>query len=114
MTQKEIEDILYSYPNVIMDHSIDDDINVFKITGDEENIDGKIFAIVFDNSKPLRICLKCDYLLAKTLRDRYETVLPCKLMNPKYWNTIILSGQLSLDEVQDLIRLSHDLVDESN
>lgn len=112
MTQKEIEEILYSYPNVVMDHSIDDDSSVFKIA--EGDSDGKIFAIIIDNSKPLRLCLKCDYNLSKILRERYETVLPCKLMNPKYWNTIILSGQLPIEEIKSLIILSYNLVNDKN
>lgn len=113
MTQKEIEEILYSYPNVVMDHSIDDDSSVFKIAEDNST-EGKIFAIIIDDSKPLRLCLKCDYNLSKILRERYETVLPCKKMNPKYWNTIILSGQLPIDEIKSLIILSYNLVNEVN
>jgi predicted DNA-binding protein (MmcQ/YjbR family) len=44
------------------------------------------------------------------LRQRYETILPGYHLNKKHWNTIILTGQLSREEVQDLIRHSYYLV----
>jgi predicted DNA-binding protein (MmcQ/YjbR family) len=36
--------------------------------------------------------------------------MPGYHLNKKHWNTIVLSGQLSWEEIQDLIRLSYDLV----
>jgi predicted DNA-binding protein (MmcQ/YjbR family) len=37
-------------------------------------------------------------------------VLPGYHLNKKHWNTLILSGQLSWPEVQDMIRHSYELV----
>jgi predicted DNA-binding protein (MmcQ/YjbR family) len=70
----------------------------------------KMFALVAEKSDPIRISLKCDPLLAETLREKYETVLPGYHLNKKHWNTIILTGQLPWDEVKDLINLSYRLV----
>jgi predicted DNA-binding protein (MmcQ/YjbR family) len=36
--------------------------------------------------------------------------MPGYHLNKKHWNTILLSGQLSWEEVQDLIRHSYQLV----
>jgi len=47
------------------------------------------------------------------LREKYETVLPGQKLNQKKWNTIILSGQLSDDEIFDLIRHSYNLATNS-
>lgn len=69
-----------------------------------------MFAIISEKSSPLRISLKCDPLLAQTLREKYESVLPGYHLNKKHWNTIILSGQLEREEVIDLINHSYDLV----
>ena len=69
-----------------------------------------MFALVAEESNPVRISLKCDPLLAQTLRDKYETVLPGYHLNKKHWNTIICSGQLSEQEVKDLILHSYNLV----
>ena len=72
--------------------------------------DWKMFALVRENKTPVQISLKCDPLLAETLREKYETVLPGYHLNKKHWNTILLTGQLSWEEVKDLIRHSYNLV----
>ncbi|MDR0397633.1 MAG: MmcQ/YjbR family DNA-binding protein [Candidatus Nomurabacteria bacterium] len=71
---------------------------------------GAIFSIIRDGSNPLRVEAKCDVRLAKLLRDKYETVLPSKNMEAATWNEIICSGQLTDEEVEDLVRLSYNLV----
>lgn len=109
MTHKELEEYLLSFPNAWLDFPFGEGVSVYKI-GHKETNDGKMFAIIQDNSKPLRVSLKCDPQLAVTLRERYETVVPGYHLNKKHWNTIICSGQLSDDEVKDLARLSHNLV----
>ena len=67
-------------------------------------------ALVSEKSEPLQISLKCDPQLAQTLRERYESVMPGYHLNKKHWNTIVLTGQLEWEEVQDLIRHSYNLV----
>lgn len=76
--------------------------------------DSKMFALISEKSDPLRISLKCDPILAQELREKYETILPGYHLNKKHWNTIICSGQLSDDEITDLIRHSFELVKGSN
>jgi len=78
--------------------------------GKENDGAGKMLALVQENSKPLRVSLKCDPLLAQNLREKYETVLAGYHLNKKHWNTIICSGQLTDDEIFDLARLSYELV----
>ena len=70
----------------------------------------KMFALVDEKSLPVRISLKCDPQLATLLREKYESVLPGYHLNKKHWNTIICSGQLEDQELQDLIRHSYELV----
>ena len=69
-----------------------------------------MFALIDDKSSPLRVSLKCDPILAETLREKYETVVAGYHLNKKHWNTIILTGQLTDDEVKDLANLSYQLV----
>ena len=109
MNHKELEDYLLSYPRTWLDYPFGEGTSVYKV-GDKATNDGKLFAIIADGSDPLRVSLKCDPILAKTLRERYETVLPGYHLNKKHWNTIVCTGQLSDDEIQDLVRLSYDLV----
>lgn len=111
MTHKELEEYLLSFPNTWLDFPFGEGTSVYK-AGQKEAGEGKLFAIIQDGSKPLRVSLKCDPLLAQTLREKYETVLPGYHLNKKHWNTIICSGQLSDDEIKDLARLSYRLVTE--
>ena len=103
MNHKEIERYLLSKPGARLDYPFDETAAVYKV-GD------KMFAIVAEKSSPLRISLKCDPLLAETLREKYESVLPGYHLNKKHWNTLVLSGQLEEQEVIDLINHSYDLV----
>lgn len=109
MTHKELEDYLLEFSNVWLDYPFGEGTSVYKI-GHKETGEGKMFALVEEGSKPLRVSLKCDPQLAETLREKYESVVPGYHLNKKHWNTIICSGQLTDDEIKDLARLSYDLV----
>jgi predicted DNA-binding protein (MmcQ/YjbR family) len=100
---KELEEIILSMPNARLDYPFGEGAAVYKV-GD------KMFAIIAEKSNPLRVSLKCDPQLAEVLREKYETVIPGYHLNKKHWNTIICSGQLSADELKDLIVHSYTLV----
>ena len=110
MTHKELEDFLLQQPKVWLDYPCGEGTAVYKY-GDKP--DGKIVAIIAEESKPLRVSLKCDPQLAVNLREKYETVVPGYHLNKKHWNTVICSGQLADDEILDLARLSYRLVSEA-
>jgi predicted DNA-binding protein (MmcQ/YjbR family) len=103
ITHKEVEKYLLSMPGAKLDYPFGEEVAVYKV-------DDKMFALVQEGSKPVRLSLKCDPLLAETLREKYETVMPGYHLNKKHWNTIVMSGQLSWEEIQDLIKLSYNLV----
>ena len=109
MTHKLFKTYIVSLPVVWLDYPFGEGTAVYKYGKDNDGA-GKIVALVQEGSKPLRLSLKCDPLLAQNLREKYETVLPGYHLNKKHWNTIICSGQLSDDEIFDLARLSYELV----
>ena len=111
MTHKELEEYLLSFPDTWLDYPFGEGTSVYKV-GNKDTDDAKLFAIIADDSKPLRVSLKCDPLLAKTLREKYETVVPGYHLNKKHWNTILCTGQLDDEEIKDLARLSYRLVTE--
>lgn len=111
MTHKELEEYVLSFPNTWLDYPFGEGTSVYK-AGDKQTREGKLFAIIADESDPLRVSLKCDPQLAATLRERYESVLPGYHLNKKHWNTILCTGQLTNDEIFDLVRLSYRLVTE--
>jgi predicted DNA-binding protein (MmcQ/YjbR family) len=103
MDHKTVEEYILSFPNAKLDYPFGEGVAVYKVQD-------KMFALIAEGKDPVRLSLKCDPLLAKTLREEYESVLPGYHLNKKHWNTLILTGQLSWDQVQDLIRLSYNLV----
>jgi predicted DNA-binding protein (MmcQ/YjbR family) len=109
MTHKELEEYLLLFENTWLDYPFGEGTSVYKV-GDKEAGEGKLFAIIADGSDPLRVSLKCDPLLAETLREKYETILPGYHLNKKHWNTIICSGQVPDEEIKDFARLSYNLV----
>ncbi|MDB5159826.1 MAG: hypothetical protein JWO99_89 [Candidatus Saccharibacteria bacterium] len=109
MTHKELEEYLLSFSNSWLDYPFGEDTAVYKV-GHKETGEGKIFALIAQGSNPLRVSLKCDPVLAETLREKYETVVSGYHLNKKHWNTIICTGQLDNEEIKDLARLSYNLV----
>jgi predicted DNA-binding protein (MmcQ/YjbR family) len=105
MTHKEVENYLLSMPGAKLDYPFGEGVAVYK-AGD------KMFALVTEKKLPVQISLKCDPLLAETLREKYDTVMPGYHLNKKHWNTILLTGQMEWEEVQGLIRHSYNLVAE--
>lgn len=116
MDHKTVEDYILGLPNVVREYPFGEGVAVYKVNKSTSDVlgqvtqIGKMFALITEGKEPLQISLKCDPLLAKTLRDKYESVMPGYHLNKKHWNTILLSGQLSWSEVQDLIHHSYNLV----
>lgn len=103
MDHKTVEAYILSLPNAVLEYPFGEGVAVYKV-GD------KMFALISEDKQPVSLSLKCDPQLSEVLRERYETVMPGYHLNKKHWNTIVLTGQLSWDEVKDLIRHSYDLV----
>jgi predicted DNA-binding protein (MmcQ/YjbR family) len=103
MKHTQVEEYLLSMPNARLDYPFGEDTAVYRLKD-------KMFALIAEKSEPLRISLKCDPVLAETLREKYESVMPGYHLNKKHWNTIVLTGQLSDQEIKDLINHSYDLV----
>ncbi len=103
MDHKTVEEYILEMPNSVLEYPFGEGVAVYKVKG-------KMFALIMDNKTPVNLSLKCDPMLAETLRAKYESVLPGYHLNKRHWNTLILSGQLDWPQVQDLIRHSYNLV----
>jgi predicted DNA-binding protein (MmcQ/YjbR family) len=105
VTHKEVEEYLLSLQDSKLDYPFGEDVAVYKVND-------KMFALVRENKTPVQISLKCDPLLAETLRKKYDTVMPGDHLNKKHWNTILLTGQIEWEEIQGFIVHSYNLVTE--
>ncbi len=98
-----IGDYLVTKPGSKLSYPFGEQAAVYKV-GD------KMFAILATDKKPGSVSLKCDPELSKSLRENYESVMPGYHLNKRHWITIVMTGQLSEDEIKDLINHSYDLV----
>jgi len=106
-THKQLEAFILKLPDAKLDYPFGEEVAVYKV-GD------KMFALITEQTEPVRLSLKCDPQLAQLLREKYETVLPGYHLNKKHWNTVICSGQLTDQEVRDLIVHSYHLVKQTS
>jgi predicted DNA-binding protein (MmcQ/YjbR family) len=96
--------MLLKMPGAIEDMPFGPAALVYKI------LEARMFALVSWNEDPLRINLKCDPTYAMFLREQYAAVRPGYHMNKQHWNTIILDGSVSEDEIASMIDDSYHLV----
>jgi predicted DNA-binding protein (MmcQ/YjbR family) len=73
-------------------------------------VKGKIFLLAALEADPLQFNVKCDPEKAIEWRERYASVLPGYHMNKKHWNTVLVDGMLSRQELTEMIDDSYDLV----
>jgi len=102
MDHKTVEDYILSMPNAKLDYPFGKEVAVYKTKN-------KMFALIAEGSDPVSISLKCDPALSILLREKYETVMSGYHLNKKHWNTILLTGQIPLEEIKGLIRHSYEL-----
>lgn len=100
---KTVERYVLSMPNAVLEYPFGEGVAVYKAGS-------KMFALISEGKEPVNISLKCDPVLAETLREKYVTVMPGYHLNKKHWNTLILSGELPWEEVQALVQHSYALV----
>ena len=107
MTRVELEEYILSLPNTSLDFPFGEEVSVYKVAvGDEQ----KMFALMPERADPLSVSLKCDPQLAILLIERYESVMEGYNLNKMHWNTMLMTDQLTEQEVKDLILHSYNLV----
>ena len=71
----------------------------------------KIFLLLPLDASPLTFNVKCDPDEAVELREQYpDSVLPGYHMNKKHWNTVVVDGVLSAQQLKKMIEDSYHLV----
>ncbi len=71
---------------------------------------GKMFALVAEDTEPMRINLKCQPEDAMLLRSTFSAVQPGFHMNKEHWNTVILDGSIPHETVFMMIDHSYEEV----
>ena len=68
----------------------------------------RIFLVMEPGTDPLRIQLRCERNLSKTLQERYESVMESRALG-RNGIEVICSGQLEHDEIIDLVRHGYEM-----
>lgn len=66
----------------------------------------KWFAVIPLNDEELNMSIKCNPDYAVELRENYQSITPAWHFNKKYWNNIVLNGDVIDAKVKQLIQHS--------
>jgi predicted DNA-binding protein (MmcQ/YjbR family) len=103
VTGGELREWCLSMPGGVEDFPFAPDVSVFKVAG-------KIFALGALAADPLKVSVKCDPVLAESLRSSYASIAPGYHLNKRHWVTVTLNADAGDDMVRDLVQDSYDLV----
>jgi predicted DNA-binding protein (MmcQ/YjbR family) len=103
MNFETLRSYLLSKPAAVETFPFDEETLVLKVCG-------KMFALLNIYGEPLRVNLKCDPDKAEVLRELFPAIIPGYHMNKRHWNTVILDGSISDEEIFSMIDDSYDLV----
>jgi predicted DNA-binding protein (MmcQ/YjbR family) len=90
-------------PGAVEEFPFGPETSVFKVRG-------KIFALSALRGKPLAVSVKCDPVLAESLRNSYTSIVPGYHLNKRHWLTVTLNADAGDAMVRDLVQDSYDLV----
>ena len=102
MNIEELRAYCIAKPGVTEDFPFDETTLVFKVMD-------KLFALT-DLEGNLSVNLKCTPEKAIELRELHSCVLPGYHMNKKHWNTVLVDGTVSDQQVREWIDHSYELV----
>lgn len=102
MNLEELRDYCLQKPGVTEGLPFGEDTLVFKVGG-------KLFLLT-SISTGTQFNVKCDPELAVELRERHPEVKPGYHMNKKLWNTVMMNGSLTRQQLCEMIDHSYDQV----
>ena len=101
---EQLREYCLSKPAVTESCPFGPDALVFKVAD-------KMFLLTGMDSQPLSFSAKCEPGYALELRDRYpHTIQGAYHMNKRHWNQVACNGELSDQQLMELIDHSYDLV----
>jgi predicted DNA-binding protein (MmcQ/YjbR family) len=103
VTGGELREWCLSMPGAVEEFPFAPGVSVFKVAG-------KMFALGGLAAEPLTVSVKCDPVLAQSLRSSYSSIAPGYHLNKRHWLTVTVNEDAGDDMVRDLVQDSYDLV----
>ena len=110
MTRRELIDYCLTFPSAYEDYPFDDVADENAWTVMRHRINKKGFAFIYERNGRLCVNLKCDPFEADILWQIFRDVKPAYHMNKTHWNTIVIGGDVSEDELHRMISRSYSLI----
>ena len=113
MDADAVRELCLSFPGAYEDYPFGPEVAVYKvrpIASAGSAVEGKMFAAIRPEQRPLSLSLKCDPALAVQLRAAHAEITGAYHMNKKHWNGVRLDGELTAGDVRDMVEDSYDLV----
>lgn len=110
MTRQEIIDFCLTLPAAYEDYPFDNITESGKWTVMRHRANKKSFASIYERNGKLCVNLKCEPVEADLLRQLFQDVMPGYHMNKVHWNTILIGGDVSAEELMRQIQVSYELI----
>ena len=106
MNKKEIIKFCLSFSNTFEDRPFQDDYETVVM----KHINNKKwFAVIMEVEGEVYLNVKTDPNYSDLLRNSYDYIIPAYHMNKEHWNTVILSEEVDVNLVKELIEQSYQL-----
>lgn len=106
MNKEEIIKYCLTLPNTFEDYPFPND-NITVAMKHSNN--KKWFALVMEVKGELYLNIKTDPNYSDILRNAYEYIIPAYHMNKELWNTVIISKNVDVNLVKELVEHSYEL-----
>lgn len=103
--KQQVIDYCLSFKHVYEDHPFSDQ-NWCVIRHEGNN---KVFAWIFEKDNHVWVNVKCSADEIALWRNAFASVIPAYHLNKEHWNSIILDGTVSVNDIQIMIGNSYDL-----
>lgn len=106
MNKEEIIKYCLTLPNTFEDYPFSND-NITVAMKHSNN--KKWFALVMEVKGELYLNIKTDPNYSDILRNAYKYIIPAYHMNKELWNTVIISENVDVNLVKELVEHSYEL-----
>jgi predicted DNA-binding protein (MmcQ/YjbR family) len=103
VTADELREWCLSMPGAVEDFPFAPGVSVFRVGG-------KMFALSRLAARPLTVSVKCDPVLAESLRASYDAIVAGYHLNKRHWLTVTCAGDVADELVRELVAGSYELV----
>lgn len=98
ITKEQLIEYCLTYPACYLDYPFDEEWAVMRHLKNK-----KAFAFIYHRNNQLCINLKCEPMEADFYRNVYPCITPAYHMNKTHWNTVIVDGSMTLEELAPFI-----------